>query len=69
MYKILDLKRVFSTFQETVWSLLKMQNCFQHSNKFHMENLEQFDSKCLTVFDLTVYVIVQVHLITYFSTS
>ena len=23
MYKILDLKRVFSTFQETVWSLLK----------------------------------------------
>ena len=23
MYKILDLKRVFSTFEETVWSLLK----------------------------------------------
>ena len=23
MHKILDLKRVFSTFQETVWSLLK----------------------------------------------
>ena len=23
MYKILDLKRLFSTFQETVWSLLK----------------------------------------------
>ena len=24
MYKILDLKRVFSTFQETVWSHLKV---------------------------------------------
>ena len=27
MYKILDLKRVFSTFQETVWSLLKELVC------------------------------------------
>ena len=25
MYKILDLSRVFSTFQETVWSLLNGQ--------------------------------------------
>ena len=38
MYKILDLKRVFSTFQETVWSLLN--HLWQTTNLMSAQNGE-----------------------------
>ena len=47
MYKILDLKRVFSTFQETVWSLLTTTQGYRFYNK-EDSTIVMMGYKCLT---------------------